>query len=240
MSRQIAGFEVCQVADLPFLTGPCAEEMVIAALVPETQEVDTLGETLVGSFTVGGSSPSLPKKQKVRFTPPSGTTSVPVPKQIETIKDFWEAGLVDLGKCEGVRCADTGESLPPEQVMKGRLREIEQIANHSTWRYVDAGSCRGKTVKCRWVDRCIRGTDTVKSRFCCMEFAWDLRGDTFAGTPPLTAVRMVVSRAATGERHCLMVTDITCAFLHSSMEGEPPSTPSCRRGSGPLANAASS
>ena len=129
---------------------------------------------------------------------------------------------VDLGECLGVRCADTGVAQDPKAVRAGRLREITQVAEHGTWDYVPAEQCRGKVVKMRWVDRIDRKSGGVKSRLCAMEFAWDLRGDTFAGTPPLTAVRMVVSFAATGHCYVIMVTDIICAFLHASMDGEAP------------------
>ena len=96
------------------------------------------------------------------------------------------------------------------------------------WRYVLPGAVKGaKVVKMKWVDRVAtrkasKGPIPVKSRLCAQEFAWDLRGDTFAGTPPLGCVKLVLSNAATGVRHAVMVTDITCAFLHATMSGEPP------------------
>ena len=59
-----------------------------------------------------------------------------------------------------------------------------------------------------------------------MEFAVDLRGDTFAGTPGLVVVRYLVSRVATrglgrlpGERQ-LAVHDASCAFLQAPMDEE--------------------
>jgi len=57
-----------------------------------------------------------------------------------------------------------------------------------------------------------------------MEIAWDLREDTHAGTPPLAVVRYVISDAASGGRanhkRKLGIHDVTCAFMHASMEGE--------------------
>ena len=88
-----------------------------------------------------------------------------------------------IGKVEGVRCADTGVLLKPEAVRKAREREIAEIRKFRTWDYVDPAESRGhKTVRCRWVDRLLPGTETVKSRFVAMEIAWDARGDTHAGT----------------------------------------------------------
>ena len=76
----------------------------------------------------------------------------------------------------------------------------------------------------KWVED--RRDGFVRSRLVAMEIAYDLRGDTHAGTPPMCAVRLVLRRAATltknGRRRSLGVHDVTCAFLHASMEGEPP------------------
>ena len=54
-----------------------------------------------------------------------------------------------------------------------------------------------------------------------MEIAYDLRADTHAGTPTIAVIRFVISAAAT-QKWDLMIHDVTCAFLHASMEGEPP------------------
>ena len=57
-----------------------------------------------------------------------------------------------------------------------------------------------------------------------MEFAYDLRADAHAGTPPLTVVRVLISRAASKgqkrgeEAEQLSVYDVTCAFLHAQMD----------------------
>ena len=78
-------------------------------------------------------------------------------------------------------------------------------------------------MRSKWVDR-VKGTG-VKSRFCATEVAYDARGDTHAGTPPLSAIRFLLSSAATkrrGRYRCVAIHDITCAFLHASMEGETP------------------
>ena len=75
-------------------------------------------------------------------------------------------------------------------------------------------------MRSKWVDR-VKGT-AVKSRFCATEVAYDARGDTHAGTPPLSAIRFLLSSAATkrrGRNRSVAIHDITCAFLHASMEG---------------------
>ena len=55
-----------------------------------------------------------------------------------------------------------------------------------------------------------------------MEIAYDLRSDTHAGTPTIAIIRYIISEAATAPAHDLMIHDVTCAFLHASMEGEAP------------------
>ena len=42
-ARSFAGLDICQVADLPRLSKP---EFIVAALIPESQEVDSEGSTL--------------------------------------------------------------------------------------------------------------------------------------------------------------------------------------------------
>ena len=137
--------------------------------------MDAEGSTLIGSFTLGSSSSSSQKRKTVSFEEQPAKSAKTSPSQpIRNIKDL--VPQVDLGPCTGVRCADAGVALKPEDVKKGRLREITEIAQHATWDYVFPGDCRdGKTVKMRWVDRQNRKTGGVKSRLCAMGFAWDLR-----------------------------------------------------------------
>ena len=83
--------------------------------------------------------------------------------------------------------------MDPGEVKKGRSREISELAQHVAWRYVLPGSVKGaEVVQMTWVDRVAsrkaqKGPVAVKSRLCAQEFAWDPRGDTFAGTPPWLA-----------------------------------------------------
>ena len=76
----------------------------------------------------------------------------------------------------------------------------------------------GKFVKTRW-DQTVKGDD-VRCRLVAKEFAkGDPREDLFAGTPPLFAAKMVVSRTASspGRRWTLMVLDMSCAFLYADI-----------------------
>ena len=64
--------------------------------------------------------------------------------------------------------------------------------------------------------------DRVKSRFVAAEVARDVRYDVHAGTPPLKALRTIISLAATrgGKRNPRSVAfyDIVAAFVHASID----------------------
>merc|ERR1712093_268174 len=96
------------------------------------------------------------------------------------------------------------------------IRRFRVWDNVPSWKPLPLGA---KLVRSKWVDRA-KGTG-VTSRFCATEVAYDARGDTHAGTPPLCAIRYLLSSAATGRPRCVAIHDVTCAFLHVSMEGEP-------------------
>jgi hypothetical protein len=124
-----------------------------------------------------------------------------------------------LGACEGVECVRTGTSLPSEDVKKARSRELKEVKIFKVWEYVPREEAAGKKkVRRKWVDELRKGA--VKCRLVAMEVAYQLRSDTHAGTPPLAIVRFLISCAATGPPTWLMVHDVTCAFLHASMDGE--------------------
>ncbi len=75
----------------------------------------------------------------------------------------------------------------------------------------------GKTVGTRWVF--VKKGDKVRCRLVAQEFAGnDKREDLYAGTPPLSATRYLlsdsVSRGRRNKRVKLMVVDVKRAFLH--------------------------
>ena len=111
----------------------------------------------------------------------------------------------------------TGKALDMEKVVKGRLKELQKLKERGVHVHVpreDAmQDCTVMFVKTRWVQTA-KG-DEVRCRFVAQEFAkGDPREDLFAGTPPLFAARMLVSRTASSpEPRCtLMVLDciLTC------------------------------
>ena len=84
---------------------------------------------------------------------------------------------------------------------------------------------RGKTVRGKWVDEARENGTVVRSRLVAMEVAYEMRSDTFSGTPPLLMVRYVISRAASipsnatkGQQRFITIYDVICAFLHARMD----------------------
>ena len=63
------------------------------------------------------------------------------------------------------------------------------------FRRVSLKDARGKKVRSKWVEdyKDVEQQRIVRSRLVAMEIAWDVRHDTFAGTPPLKAVRLALA-----------------------------------------------
>jgi hypothetical protein len=117
----------------------------------------------------------------------------------------------------------TGKALDLEKVVSGRLKELKKFEERRVYVHVPRQEAlrdkAGKFVKTRWVQT-VKG-DEVRCRLVAQEFAHgDPREDLFAGTPPLFAARMVVSRTATkrANQHTLMVLDVSCAFLYAPIK----------------------
>ena len=120
----------------------------------------------------------------------------------------------------------TGEILDPKEVMKARLKELECIDNKKVWRKIsrrDALEKGIKIIKSRWID--VNKGDAVspnyRSRFVGKEFNDGWEEGLFAATPPLEALRLLVSEAATvdekGEvgNKVVMINDIARAFFEA-------------------------
>jgi hypothetical protein len=190
-------FHICQEAELRM---PDDAEAFICNLEAAAglQREEKLNE-LMGTTTEGGASSSQD----------AGATYPISLKHAEML----------IGDCTGVRCSDTGLPIPEEKVRAGREREIGELKLFDVWEFWPSSHARGKKqVRCRWVERWKKGA--CRSRFVAMEIAYDLRSDTFAGTPPIAVTRWLISDAATGEEKNISIADITCAFFHASMEGE--------------------
>ena len=123
----------------------------------------------------------------------------------------------------------SGEPLDPVKVAEGCAEELKTFKEMGVYEYVRRSKAEadkgGKIVGVKWV-KTNKGTaedPEVRCRLVAQEFASnDYRDDLFAGTPPLAAMRMLLSEAASRGREGvrktkLMVLDIKKAFLYGEM-----------------------
>eukprot|EP00971_Amphidinium_carterae_P329518 6462025-Amphidinium_carterae.1 len=98
---------------------------------------------------------------------------------------------------------------------------------HQLYTRTPVRDVKGKRVRSMWLDSAKyddSGALFVRSRLVATEVNYHERSDVYAGTPPLKAVKMVISRAAShkGRKKVLNFHDITVAFWHATMpESEP-------------------
>eukprot|EP00971_Amphidinium_carterae_P121240 2401083-Amphidinium_carterae.1 len=112
----------------------------------------------------------------------------------------------------------TGKSLDREEVNAARVKELEQMAEFgvtapATWE--EARRSGGRVVHSKWVDT-MKG-NSVRARLVATEINTYERTDVFAATPPLSMLRWLLSRAATGKgpkQRRLAIYDVSVAFFH--------------------------
>ena len=125
----------------------------------------------------------------------------------------------------------TGENLDPKEVIRARQKEIEYIENKKVWKKISRAEAekRGwKTIQTRWIDvnKGDKSNPVYRSRLVGKEFNTGEADGLFAATPPLEALRMIVSDAATigkgkrAERKVIMVNDVARAFFEAPMRRE--------------------
>ena len=122
--------------------------------------------------------------------------------------------------------------MPGEKVHAARLEELEFLRRFPVYEKVPEAEAHGKViVDVRWVDVNKGDWDDVRvrSRLCAKEFKWKnpWLEDTFAGTPPWEAIKLVLSRAMTltrGQgsrvRKKVLVLDISRAHFHPLVRRE--------------------
>ena len=117
----------------------------------------------------------------------------------------------------------TGAMLDPKEVRKARLKELQYIHEKKVWikiprrRAIREGY---KIVKGRWID--INKGDMTnwnyRSRYVAKEFNTGEEDGLFASTPPLEALRLLISDAATvqgNEERVIMINDVARAFFEA-------------------------
>ena len=120
----------------------------------------------------------------------------------------------------------SGQPLDTKLVEAARLDEVKGIRQHNVWTVVPISECYEKTGRApvggRWVDvnKGDEKTPDYRSRYVGREFKGkDNRDDLFAATPPLEAIKALVSLAASQCKNKnikkLAFIDIKKAYFHA-------------------------
>ena len=117
----------------------------------------------------------------------------------------------------------TGKTLDAREVMRARMKEVGYIQDKKVWRNISRTEARAKgykIIQTRWID-INKGDDEnpkYRSRFVGKEFNDGVEDGLFAATPPLEALRLLISDAATKdskEEKVIMVNDVARAFFEA-------------------------
>ena len=116
----------------------------------------------------------------------------------------------------------SGAELNPELVMKARREEIEYVRKMNLYTKVPISQCYEITKKApisiRWIDinKGDKERPNYRSRVVAREINTHKREDLFAATPPLEALKTIISITASGNKgERLMVNDVSRAFFHA-------------------------
>ena len=139
-------------------------------------------------------------------------TSVPPqpPEEEEEEEEEWRQAWDDV----------TGQPLDPAAVAAARAKELEYVHSKGVWRKIPRATARARGIKivaARWID--INKGDIAnpnyRSRYVAKEFNNGPADGLFAATPPLEAMRLLLSDAASSEGAIVMVNDVARAFFEA-------------------------
>ena len=145
----------------------------------------------------------------------------------ELLKQHLSA-LVTRG--DTVSCIDdlSGEALDEAGVKAARALEMEFFIKMGVYEYATREeaqrSGKGKIIKGRWID--VNKGDSKKpdyrSRFVGKEFNTGVDSSLFAATPPLEALKLLISTAASDTQRDthIMLSDVKRAYFHAPAERE--------------------
>ena len=144
---------------------------------------------------------------------PAGVTSIPEEEMTNEFMEAWD---------------DTsGESLDPAAALAARREEITYYKEMKAFTKVPISQCIARTgrqpIGVRWID--INKGDqyniNIRSRLVAKEFNNKKCDDLFAGTPPVEAMRAIVSMAASGvSPKTLMTVDVSRAYMYAKCRSE--------------------
>ena len=119
---------------------------------------------------------------------------------------------------------NTGDSLPAALVDAARREELDFMGHWRVWDVVPVAECIQRTGKkpigSKWVDvnKGDRAKPTIRSRLVAREIAFKKNDAFYAATPPLEALRMILSSVASNRGHGILVMDASKAHLHASVD----------------------
>ena len=115
----------------------------------------------------------------------------------------------------------SGVALDPVEVQKARALEMDYFNKMQVYTRVDRSCARGrKLIRTKWIDLNKGDTQSpnYRSRLVAMEFNEYVDPSLFAATPPLEAMRYIISRAATvagGKKRAVMSVDVSRADFNA-------------------------
>ena len=119
----------------------------------------------------------------------------------------------------------SGAALDPERVKKARQEEIDYIHKMMLYTKMPINECVKATgrqpISFRWIDinKGDSETPNYRSRLVAREINTHKREDLFAATPPLEAMKTILSMTATANKgEVLMINDISRALFHAQVK----------------------
>ena len=116
----------------------------------------------------------------------------------------------------------SGVALDPQEMRRARREEIKFVRDMDLYVKVLKEECYTRTGKAPisvgWIDinKGDQAQPNYRSRMVAREINTHRREDLFAATPPLEALKLILSMATTGNKgEILMVNDINRAFFHA-------------------------
>ena len=129
---------------------------------------------------------------------------------------------------QDVICFDdiTGKELPWHAVRKARELELKYLRDLGVYEKVDEKEAVEKygvtPIDTKWIDtdKAFEGESMqIRSRLCAREFKSDDRPDLYAGTPPLEALKAIISIAANHkEIFSILHIDVSRAYFHAKAQ----------------------
>ena len=141
------------------------------------------------------------------------------PLLLETGEVLAVPTLEDLTPAMLVYATKSGAVLDPQAVAAGRRMQLQALEEKEAIIQVphDFPLADAKRIRSKWLDDYSSSGAEVKSRLVATEVAYGNRDYCFAGTPPLKALRLVVSLAASRGRRIAFL-DVVAAFMHALID----------------------